>query len=522
MQNFLPKLPRTLSLRGIMAVGQISLACLVILALWAWWPKSAAAPVGVESNTALLYAESQASIVFAPPSDEVSARTAPSSIQSATSAGAASAESADAAAALQAQIRAALLQRAEAQGIESVDDEATSEAVRALQAAIAASIANQHQQQEASRSTVLIGESEAALTSPDEAGLVEASAADQSMVRERAATTPISLESMAESVSSALAMAILQAAAQAESIGAFPEVEAANVPDPLPANVPVPAPTLNHPYGLELGGPWVTFIPAPPEESDHYWLGLPFPPGYTQQYSPSYQFGSTAGGRYRVHHGVDISNPSGTPVLAMAAGEIIHAGPDDPTLLGPYNNFYGNAVVILLDQRLATPQGEQEVYLLYGHLSEVTVARGDWVESGSLVGKVGMTGIAIGPHLHVEVRVGQNSYFTTVNPALWMRPLEGRGSVAVRVINAEGRTWGGARVNLLRYENGGSRWVTYIDTYRPTENILGDPMWGENGVAANLWPGSYYISVEINGERVGENVQVRAGETTFVELRTRQ
>jgi hypothetical protein len=133
-----------------------------------------------------------------------------------------------------------------------------------------------------------------------------------------------------------------------------------------------------------------------------------------------------------------------------------------------------------------------------------------------------MTGIAIGPHLHVEVRVGQNSYFTTVNPALWMTPLDGRGSVAVRTINAEGRTWGGARVNLLRYEAGGPRWITYIDTYRPTENISGDPMWGENGVAANLWPGSYYISVEINGERVGQNIDVRAGQTTFVELRTNQ
>ncbi|MEI2421763.1 hypothetical protein V6O07_15915, partial [Arthrospira platensis SPKY2] len=71
---------------------------------------------------------------------------------------------------LQAQIRAALLQRAEAQGIESADDEAANEAVLALQAAIAASIANQSQQQEANRSTVLIGESETDLTGVETVG----------------------------------------------------------------------------------------------------------------------------------------------------------------------------------------------------------------------------------------------------------------------------------------------------------------------------------------------------------------
>ncbi|MEZ4639381.1 MAG: hypothetical protein R2856_31210 [Caldilineaceae bacterium] len=116
------------------------------------------------------------------------------------------------------------------------------------------------------------------------------------------------------------------------------------------------APSTNYPFSTVLGPEWESFAPLPAAEIDHYWLGLAFPPGYNQFYSPSYQFGSTAGGRYRPHHGVDISNPTGTPVLAMAGGEIIHAGPDNPTLLGPYNNFYGNSVVVRLDRTLSTPR----------------------------------------------------------------------------------------------------------------------------------------------------------------------
>lgn len=273
---------------------------------------------------------------------------------------------------------------------------------------------------------------------------------------------------------------------------------------------------------LAPGGLWPAFTPPAPAEGDHYWLGLSFPSGSNQLYSPGYQFGSTAGGRYRIHHGVDTPNPAGTPVLAGAAGEVIHAGPDNPTLLGPYNNFYGNSVVIRLDQPLITPEGERDVYILYGHLLNVTVERGQRVQAGDFVGGVGMTGIAIGPHLHLEVRVGQNSYQHTLNPALWMRPLPNTGTVAVRLLSADGRTWPGARLGLLRYDANGGRWVRTIETYPQQENIGPDPVWGENGALSNIPAGEYYIVGRINGEKVGQNISVRSGETTFVELRTQQ
>ena len=270
------------------------------------------------------------------------------------------------------------------------------------------------------------------------------------------------------------------------------------------------------------GSMWPTFDPPSPTSGEHYWLESPFPGGFNQLYSPGYQFGSTGGGRYRIHHGVDIGNPVGTPVLAAASGEVIHAGPDNPELLGPYNDFYGNSVVIRLDRTLTTSRGEQDVFVLYGHLATVEVQEGQWVGAGDYLGGVGMTGIAIGPHLHLEVRIGQNSYLHTVNPALWMRPVTYSGSVAVRLLSAAGRTWPGVQLSLYRYEETGVRWYRVIETYPEQESIGPDPSWGENGALSHIPAGNYHIAGHVNGEEVSEDITVRDGETIFVELRTLQ
>ena len=270
------------------------------------------------------------------------------------------------------------------------------------------------------------------------------------------------------------------------------------------------------------GSLWPTFEPPSPISGEHFWLEPPFPGGFNQLYSPGYQFGSTGGGRYRIHHGVDIGNPVGTPVLATASGEVVHAGPDNPELLGPYNDFYGNTVVIRLDRKLNTSRGEQDVFVLYGHLVSVEVQEGQWVGTGDYLGGVGMTGIAIGPHLHMEVRIGQNSYLHTVNPALWMRPAAYTGTVAVRLLSATGRTWPGVQLSLYRYEESGVSWYRVVETYPELESIGPDPSWGENGALSHIPVGAYLLTGSVNGEEVRQEITVRDGETTFVELRTQQ
>ncbi len=88
------------------------------------------------------------------------------------------------------------------------------------------------------------------------------------------------------------------------------------------------------------------------------------------------------------HHGIDIATASGTDVKAAKAGIV--------TTAGWYSSIYGNA--ILLDHGDGTTS-------FYAHLSEILVKIDEKVKKGEVIGEVGETGNATGPHLHLEIRV---------------------------------------------------------------------------------------------------------------------
>jgi murein DD-endopeptidase MepM/ murein hydrolase activator NlpD len=98
------------------------------------------------------------------------------------------------------------------------------------------------------------------------------------------------------------------------------------------------------------------------------------------------------------HAGIDIAAPTGTEIVSSGDGIVLSAGPDAG---------YGNSVLIDHGYGIQTR---------YGHLSKVSVVVGEDVKRGEVIGQVGMTGRATGPHLHYEVHVQD----TPVNPAKYL------------------------------------------------------------------------------------------------------
>ena len=88
------------------------------------------------------------------------------------------------------------------------------------------------------------------------------------------------------------------------------------------------------------------------------------------------------------HKGIDIGAPKGTPIKAAASGTVLHSGNK--------NDGYGNYVILSHGNGVQT---------YYAHCSELLVSKGQSVEQGQVIAKVGSTGISTGNHLHFEVRI---------------------------------------------------------------------------------------------------------------------
>ena len=99
-----------------------------------------------------------------------------------------------------------------------------------------------------------------------------------------------------------------------------------------------------------------------------------------------------------IHTGIDLAAPAGTPVNSATAGTA-HLGVD-PAGAGMY-------VLVTVDSRTR---------LFYCHLSSFVVREGDRVVPGEVLGAVGSTGRATGPHVHLEVQVDGAS----IDPAAWL------------------------------------------------------------------------------------------------------
>ena len=123
----------------------------------------------------------------------------------------------------------------------------------------------------------------------------------------------------------------------------------------------------------------------------HYTYITPYMGNYLHDYK-EYVWG---------HLGVDIRAPIGTPVLSIANGVIVRANEADAT---------GNKYIVVRHDQVNFNGKKTSIYSWYLHLSEILVSEGTKVKKGEMIGRVGMTGIATTPHLHLQIDTNDSPF----------------------------------------------------------------------------------------------------------------
>ena len=255
---------------------------------------------------------------------------------------------------------------------------------------------------------------------------------------------------------------------------------------------------------------------AAPDGREHFWFRRPIAPSDNPHLDQTYTYGSTMGGNFQQHQGVELNNPEGTSVHAVGDGTVVYAGAAEGG---------SNTVAVRHDRRL----DDAYVFSTYYHNTSLAVKPGDRVRAGDPIARVGSTGRATNDHVHLEIHVAPTADSAAIvdpeqrypaftrNPQLWIEPLPDTGVVAGRVTDAAGQPVPGARVHGIVKPHPRETPFSFAETYE--DRAHPDPVFGEHFAIGDVPAGEHVLGVEIEGARVFRTVRVEPGKVTFVEFR---
>lgn len=277
---------------------------------------------------------------------------------------------------------------------------------------------------------------------------------------------------------------------------------------------------LGRPDCLSPPGDVPTSLAAKGQRPRHTWFHRPIALTDQPYIDQTYRFGSTMGGNFQPHQGVEFNNADGTPVHAIGDGVVVHAGPAEAGAL---------TVAIKHDRTLTADGRPLFVFSVYYHNSKLLVKVGDRAKAGDVISLVGNTGRATNDHLHLEVHASPFDSTRLIvdpavryppynaNPELWIDPLPGTGIVAGQVWDSAGKPVQRTRIYGLVKAEPQETPFSFIETYGPRNRS--DPIYQEHFAISDVPPGEYVLGVEIDGKRVFRRVKVQAGKLTWVEFR---
>ena len=254
-----------------------------------------------------------------------------------------------------------------------------------------------------------------------------------------------------------------------------------------------------------------------PSDRSHFRFRRPVLRADNPHLDQTYTYGSTMGGNFQQHQGVEFNVPEGTPIHAIGDGEVAFAGEAEAGAL---------TVVIRHDE----PIEGQAVWSTYFHNSELLVETGQRVSERDPIARAGNTGRATNDHLHLEIHTTPADADPSVvvspeeryppytrNPQLWIDPLPGTGVIAGRVFDGSGNPVPGARVYGVTKPEPTETPFSFAETYEDRANP--DPVLTEHFAIGDVPTGVYVLGVQVDGEKLWRTVRVVEGEITEVEFR---